>query len=118
MMAEAIQYMKLPNSTDRKQKFKDQIYITQVYLSIENSIDDYNDWQYSRIVWIALGKGNPYDSWVLSVIVGLDISRKSHSLVTQSTNSTVALRQVLGHKMTTQNTISYNLKRKTNQTCV
>ena len=30
MMAEAIQYMKLPNCTDEKQKFKDQIYITQV----------------------------------------------------------------------------------------
>ena len=30
MMAEAIQYMKLPNCTDKNQKFKDQIYITQV----------------------------------------------------------------------------------------
>lgn len=34
MIEEALLYMKLPNSVDAKQQFKDLIYITQVCLSI------------------------------------------------------------------------------------
>ncbi|KAL5010698.1 hypothetical protein ScPMuIL_013003 [Solemya velum] len=47
MMAEALLYMKLPNSSDVKQKFKDLIYITQINqaIAMKTETEHYRRWQ-------------------------------------------------------------------------
>lgn len=47
MMAEAIQYLRLPNNPDRKQRFKDLIYITQIDHAVGMKVETehYRRWQ-------------------------------------------------------------------------
>ncbi|XP_045208111.2 beta-mannosidase-like isoform X1 [Mercenaria mercenaria] len=47
MMAEAIQYLKLPNNPDRRQRFKDLIYVTQIDHAVGMKVqtEHYRRWQ-------------------------------------------------------------------------
>lgn len=69
MMAEAIQYIKIPNSPDRKQRFKDLIYITQIDHAIGMKVETehYRRWQNQLD---ANGQGNTMGAlyWMLADI--------------------------------------------------
>uniref|UniRef100_K1RNF2 Beta-mannosidase n=1 Tax=Magallana gigas TaxID=29159 RepID=K1RNF2_MAGGI len=47
LMAEVILYLNLPNSPDRKQKFKDTIYVTQIdqAIAVKTETEHYRRWQ-------------------------------------------------------------------------
>lgn len=69
MMAEAIQYVNIPNSPDRKQRFKDLIYITQIDHAVGMKVETehYRRWQ-NRLD--GQGQGNTMGAlyWMLADI--------------------------------------------------